>query len=147
MKFNRPMSLKAIIGLQGFFPLKGTAAVGVGALEYPTAERKRLAALYVPPRRVSRCSVITSPVLLPGPVNGCALVARCPIWSTSRILLPPMRKSPLQTRIPPSTSPRPPLLMLPKAPLQICPQRLPLSLSLNLRRQSRCSHKLPHHKR
>jgi ubiquitin-conjugating enzyme E2 J1 len=37
----------AIIGLQGFFPLKGTAAVGVGALEYPAAERKRLAALYV----------------------------------------------------------------------------------------------------
>ncbi|KAI0818863.1 ubiquitin-conjugating enzyme/RWD-like protein [Irpex lacteus] len=35
----------AIIGLQGFFPLKGTAAVGVGALEYPPAERKRLAAL------------------------------------------------------------------------------------------------------
>ncbi|TBU47997.1 ubiquitin-conjugating enzyme/RWD-like protein [Dichomitus squalens] len=35
----------AIIGLQGFFPLKGTAAVGVGAIEYPTAERKRLAAL------------------------------------------------------------------------------------------------------
>ncbi|KAJ3482632.1 hypothetical protein NLI96_g6857 [Meripilus lineatus] len=35
----------AIIGLQGFFPLKGTAAVGVGALEYPTTERKRLAAL------------------------------------------------------------------------------------------------------
>ncbi|KAI0078177.1 UBC-like protein [Panus rudis PR-1116 ss-1] len=35
----------AIIGLQGFFPLKGTAAVGVGALEYPASERKRLAAL------------------------------------------------------------------------------------------------------
>lgn len=35
----------AIIGLQGFFPLKGTAAVGVGALEYPAVERKRLAAL------------------------------------------------------------------------------------------------------
>ncbi|KAK7693234.1 hypothetical protein QCA50_002800 [Cerrena zonata] len=35
----------AIIGLQGFFPLKGTAAVGVGALEYPTTERKRLASL------------------------------------------------------------------------------------------------------
>lgn len=35
----------AIIGLQGFFPLKGTAAVGVGALEYPATERKRLAAL------------------------------------------------------------------------------------------------------
>jgi len=35
----------AIIGLQGFFPLKGQAAVGVGALEVPTTERKRLAAL------------------------------------------------------------------------------------------------------
>ncbi|KAI0685491.1 ubiquitin-conjugating enzyme/RWD-like protein [Cytidiella melzeri] len=35
----------AIIGLQGFLPLKGTAAVGVGALEYPPTERKRLAAL------------------------------------------------------------------------------------------------------
>lgn len=35
----------AIIGLQGFFPLKGEAAVGVGAIEYPIAERKRLAAL------------------------------------------------------------------------------------------------------
>lgn len=37
----------AIVGLQGMFPLKGTAAVGVGALEYPVAERKRLAAAYV----------------------------------------------------------------------------------------------------
>ena len=35
----------AIIGLQGFFPLKGQAAVGVGALEVPTSERKRLAGL------------------------------------------------------------------------------------------------------
>jgi len=35
----------AIIGLQGFFPLKGEAAVGVGAVEYPIAERKRLATL------------------------------------------------------------------------------------------------------
>ncbi|KAG8985902.1 hypothetical protein FRB94_004924 [Tulasnella sp. JGI-2019a] len=35
----------AIIGLQGFFPLKGENAVGVGAVEYPIAERKRLAAL------------------------------------------------------------------------------------------------------
>jgi ubiquitin-conjugating enzyme E2 J1 len=35
----------AIIGLQGFFPLKGQAAVGVGSIEYPTTERKRLAAL------------------------------------------------------------------------------------------------------
>ncbi|KAI0041559.1 UBC-like protein, partial [Auriscalpium vulgare] len=35
----------AIIGLQGFFPLKGEAAMGVGALEVPSSERKRLAAL------------------------------------------------------------------------------------------------------
>ncbi|KAI0083984.1 UBC-like protein [Irpex rosettiformis] len=35
----------AIIGLQGFLPLKGTAAVGVGAIEYPPAERRRLATL------------------------------------------------------------------------------------------------------
>lgn len=33
----------AIIGLQGFFPLTGKAAVGVGGVEYPTLERKRLA--------------------------------------------------------------------------------------------------------
>jgi len=35
----------AIIGLQGFFPLRGQAAVGVGSIEYPASERKRLAAL------------------------------------------------------------------------------------------------------
>lgn len=41
-------SLKsAILGLQGMFPLKGQAAVGVGSIEYPISERKRLAALYV----------------------------------------------------------------------------------------------------
>ncbi|KAJ7063104.1 ubiquitin-conjugating enzyme/RWD-like protein [Mycena amicta] len=35
----------AILGLQGFFPLKGKAAVGVGSIEHPTVERKRLATL------------------------------------------------------------------------------------------------------
>lgn len=35
----------AIIGLQGFFPLRGQAAMGIGALETPSSERKRLAAL------------------------------------------------------------------------------------------------------
>jgi len=35
----------AIIGLQGFFPLKGQAAVGVGSMEAPSSERKRLAKL------------------------------------------------------------------------------------------------------
>ncbi|KAM6500817.1 non-canonical ubiquitin conjugating enzyme 1 [Amanita muscaria] len=33
----------AIIGLQGFFPIKGQAAVGVGSIECPTSERRRLA--------------------------------------------------------------------------------------------------------
>jgi len=33
----------AIIGLQGFFPLNGKDAIGVGGIEYPSAERKRLA--------------------------------------------------------------------------------------------------------
>ena len=41
----RIYSFLAIIGLQGFFPLKGQAAVGVGSIEFPTAERKRLANL------------------------------------------------------------------------------------------------------
>jgi ubiquitin-conjugating enzyme E2 J1 len=35
----------AIIGLQGFFPLKGQAAAGVGSIEYPVSERHRLATL------------------------------------------------------------------------------------------------------
>ncbi|TFK26427.1 UBC-like protein [Coprinopsis marcescibilis] len=35
----------AIIGLQGFFPLRGQAAVGVGSIESHTTERKRLATL------------------------------------------------------------------------------------------------------
>lgn len=35
----------AIIGLQGFFSLKGQAAVGVASLEAPASERKRLAQL------------------------------------------------------------------------------------------------------
>ncbi|KAI6167094.1 UBC-like protein [Pisolithus thermaeus] len=35
----------AILGLQGFFPLRGQAANGVGSVEYPVSERKRLAQL------------------------------------------------------------------------------------------------------
>ncbi|EJD06007.1 UBC-like protein, partial [Fomitiporia mediterranea MF3/22] len=35
----------AIIGLQGFFPLKGQAAMGVGSMEAPGSERRRLAKL------------------------------------------------------------------------------------------------------
>lgn len=39
--------LAAILGLQGFFPLKGSAANGVGSVEYPVSERKRLALVQV----------------------------------------------------------------------------------------------------
>ncbi|KAJ7134952.1 non-canonical ubiquitin conjugating enzyme 1 [Mycena crocata] len=58
----------AIIGLQGFFPLKGKAAVGIGSIEHPITERKRLAAL-------SRSWVCphcreTNLELLPDPVEG-----------------------------------------------------------------------------
>lgn len=35
----------AILGLQGIFPLRGQAANGVGSVEYPISERKRLAQL------------------------------------------------------------------------------------------------------
>ncbi|KAH8117527.1 UBC-like protein [Phellopilus nigrolimitatus] len=35
----------AIIALQGFFPLKGQAAMGVGSMEAPASERRRLAKL------------------------------------------------------------------------------------------------------
>ena len=39
--------IPAIIGLQGFFPLKGQAAMGIGSMEAPASERRRLAKLYV----------------------------------------------------------------------------------------------------
>jgi ubiquitin-conjugating enzyme E2 J1 len=38
----------AILGLQGFFPLRGKAALGVGGMDAPILDRKRLAVLYVP---------------------------------------------------------------------------------------------------
>ena len=37
--------LIAIIGLQSFFPVKGEAAMGVGGIEVPINERKRLAGM------------------------------------------------------------------------------------------------------
>jgi len=60
----------ALIGLQGFFPLKGQAAIGVGSLEVPTTERRRLAALsreWVCPRcaRSNIDSLPDPPVVVP----------------------------------------------------------------------------------
>jgi ubiquitin-conjugating enzyme E2 J1 len=45
--FTSNTVLAAILGLHSFFPLKGQAAVGVGSIETPIAERKRLATLCV----------------------------------------------------------------------------------------------------
>lgn len=45
MEANSDYLATAIIGLQGFFTLKGQEAMGVGSIEYPVAERKRLARL------------------------------------------------------------------------------------------------------
>ncbi|KAF8212453.1 ubiquitin-conjugating enzyme/RWD-like protein [Mycena galopus ATCC 62051] len=58
---------KSIIGLQGFFPLKGKAAVGIGSIEHPTVERKRLAQL----SRSWTCPVCREPnlALLPDPAG------------------------------------------------------------------------------
>ncbi|KAJ7905283.1 UBC-like protein [Mycena olivaceomarginata] len=55
----------AIIGLQGFFPLKGKAAVGIGSIEHPVVERKRLAQL----SRSWTCPICNEPnlALLPDP--------------------------------------------------------------------------------
>ncbi|ESK92990.1 ubiquitin-conjugating enzyme e2 [Moniliophthora roreri MCA 2997] len=57
----------AILGLQGFFPLRGQAAVGVGSIEFPAAERKRLATL----SRAWCCPTCqqTNLELLPDPVT------------------------------------------------------------------------------
>ncbi|KAK7023712.1 UBC-like protein [Favolaschia claudopus] len=58
----------AIIGLQGFFPLKGKAAVGIGSIEHPIPERKRLAQL----SRSWVCSTCqeSNLTLLPDPPSG-----------------------------------------------------------------------------
>ncbi|KAF8737691.1 hypothetical protein AX14_012462 [Amanita brunnescens Koide BX004] len=74
----------AILGLQGFFPLKGQSAVGVGSIECPVSERKRLALasrdwtcphcqqsnielLPDPPQVTENASEITSEVDIPPP--------------------------------------------------------------------------------
>ena len=43
--YQHRIVIPAIIGLQSFFPLKGVDAAGVGGIEVPINERKRLAAL------------------------------------------------------------------------------------------------------
>ncbi|KAJ7632418.1 UBC-like protein [Roridomyces roridus] len=93
----------AIIGLQGFFPLKGKAAVGVGAIEFPTAERKRLAALsrsWTCPHCCER-----NDVLLPDPVSDTAPMERpAPPLSIADIPnptpLPPVSAPTLVERVP-----------------------------------------------
>lgn len=58
----------AILGLQGFFPLRGKAALGVGGMDAPISDRKRLAVLsrsWV----CSRCEKSTLECL-PDPTSG-----------------------------------------------------------------------------
>ncbi|KAG5219741.1 non-canonical ubiquitin conjugating enzyme [Salix suchowensis] len=66
---SNPNPIIAIIGLQGFFPLKGQAAVGVGSIEYPSTERKRLAALsrewYCPHCKQTTLELLPNPVIEP----------------------------------------------------------------------------------
>ncbi|KAG8881235.1 hypothetical protein FRB98_004466 [Tulasnella sp. 332] len=94
----------AIIGLQGFFPLKGEAAVGVGAVEYPIAERKRLAAL-------SRCWTCpdcgqSNLDLLPDPpANAAASSSPVPTISSLEATVAPSHPSLAKTSIPGSLPP------------------------------------------
>ena len=48
----------AILGLQGFFPLRGKAALGVGGIDSPKPDRKRLATLYVSSQLLSLCPTL-----------------------------------------------------------------------------------------
>lgn len=64
----------AIIGLQSFFPLKGEGALGVGGIEAPIPERKRLAALsrdWV----CSHCKQSNAEALPHPPTNGSSVSA------------------------------------------------------------------------
>jgi len=95
----------AILGLQGFFPLKGSAASGVGSVEYPVSERKRLAHIsreWVCPR----CQQ-TNLESLPDPPQHAASTLNEPagLRGLSRVQdqsEPPVRRP---SRTPPSTAP------------------------------------------
>ncbi|KZP20826.1 UBC-like protein [Athelia psychrophila] len=69
----------AIIGLQGFFPLKGQAAVGVGSIEYPVSERKRLAALsrewICPHCQQTNLDALPDPAAAGDPSSSCVVAA------------------------------------------------------------------------
>ncbi|EED77604.1 predicted protein [Postia placenta Mad-698-R] len=99
------MTLDSIIGLQGFFPLKGTAAAGVGAIEYPNAERKRLAALsrnWICPRcNHSNLECLPDPLTAASPA------------------------SPLDTPSTPSIRVHAPIPTRPSPPVSILSQRIP----------------------
>ncbi|KAH7889773.1 UBC-like protein [Phlebopus sp. FC_14] len=66
----------AILGLQGFFPLKGQAANGVGSVEYPVSERRRLALLQVSREWVCPKCQQTNLECLPDPSHQAASTRR-----------------------------------------------------------------------
>jgi len=68
----------AILGLQGFFPLRGKAALGVGGIDSPISDRKRLAALsrnWVCPR-CERTNIECLPDPTPGGLNPETVIPR-----------------------------------------------------------------------
>ncbi|KAH8107214.1 UBC-like protein [Cristinia sonorae] len=101
----------AIIGLQGFFPLKGTAAAGVGALEYPSVERKRLATMSRE-WKCSRCNK-TNVECLPDPPTPAT-----PPEDIAQEHVPPKTEPPEAETQPSTEQPQVPLLApTPKRPL------------------------------
>ncbi|TDL27530.1 UBC-like protein [Rickenella mellea] len=91
----------AIVGLQGFFPLKGQAAVGVGAIETPVSERKRLAKLsrewVCPHCKLSNLECLPDPLVVEPATDGSA-------DSSDTTNSQGNEKSPQQNGSPPSAS-------------------------------------------
>ncbi|KAI0721553.1 ubiquitin-conjugating enzyme/RWD-like protein [Cerioporus squamosus] len=121
----------AIIGLQGFLPLKGTAAVGVGALEYPTAERKRLAALsreWVCPR----CNM-SNLEHLPDPPASESSASSSSSSESSSTDNSTTSSSPVPVTVDPTPSDTP-LALAPQPPEPVVPQPQPVQEAITIRR-------------
>lgn len=100
----------AIIGLQGFFPLKGQNAVGVGSIEYPSGERKRLAALsrewVCPHCKESNLDILPDP---PAAVNLSSSSAAPPPNSALAAAAPPPIDTPPKETLPTDSPTEPPI--------------------------------------
>jgi len=118
----------AIIGLQGFFPLKGEAAVGVGAMECSSQERKRLAKL----SRSWTCSTC-------GQSNAELLPDTMQAGSEKQAALPPVQEETKSLRKEPGNATDVPHILLPtriEAPMQPPVTAVTVPLSSSQRRQT-----------